>query len=39
MVRGTQEFTIVVSAKQKSNGLWVADIQISPEPALKLVEP
>jgi hypothetical protein len=32
MVRGTQEFTIVVNAKQKSNGLWVADIQISPEP-------
>lgn len=32
MVRGTQEFTIVVSAKQKSDGLWVADIQISPEP-------
>jgi hypothetical protein len=35
MVRGTQEFTIVVSAKQKSDGLWVADIQISPEPCLE----
>jgi hypothetical protein len=32
MVRGTQKFTIVVSAKQKSDGRWVADIQISPEP-------
>jgi hypothetical protein len=35
MIRGTasQEFTIVVSAKQKSDGLWVADIRISPEPS------
>jgi hypothetical protein len=32
MVRGIQEFTIVVSAKQKSDGLWFADIQIDPEP-------
>jgi hypothetical protein len=32
MVRGTQKFTIVVSAKQKSDGLRIADIQISPEP-------
>jgi hypothetical protein len=32
MVRRTQEFTIAVSAKQRSDGLWVADIQISPEP-------
>jgi hypothetical protein len=28
----SQEFTIVVRAKQKSDGLWVADIRISPEP-------
>ena len=32
MVRETQEFTIVISAKQRSDGLWFADIQISPEP-------
>jgi hypothetical protein len=35
MIRGTvsQEFTIVVRANRKSDGLWVADIRISPEPS------
>jgi hypothetical protein len=33
MMRGIREFTIVVSAKQKTDGLWVADIRISPEPS------
>jgi hypothetical protein len=28
-----QEFTIVVSAKQKPDGLWVPDIRINPEPS------
>jgi hypothetical protein len=34
MIRETasEEFTVVVRAKQKPDGLWVADIQIDPEP-------
>lgn len=30
-----QEFTVVVSVKQKPDGLWVPDIRINPEPALE----
>lgn len=29
----SQEFTIVVSVKQKPDGLWVPDIRINPEPS------
>ena len=29
----SQQFSIVVKAKQKPDGLWVADIRIHPEPS------
>jgi hypothetical protein len=34
MIRETalEEFTVVVRAKQKPDGLWVADIRTDPEP-------
>ncbi|HZA53694.1 MAG TPA: hypothetical protein VE616_05555 [Candidatus Udaeobacter sp.] len=37
MIRGTvsQEFTIVVRAKQKPDGLWVPEIRINPKPSLE----
>jgi hypothetical protein len=31
----SQEFTVVVSVKQRPDGLWVPDIRINPEPSLE----
>ena len=35
MIRETvsREFSVIVNAKQNSDGLWVADIRIAPEPS------
>ena len=32
----SREFTVVVSARQKPDGLWVADIRINPEPSSEI---